>query len=117
MHYTWRFTKYNPLFRDENGRFLQNDWTSLAEVGKTLAGNNDQFVSVEEYLSLEKNYIEAILTFMRALHISALQVSALEKNNKTSQVKNVFSKSALFIPPFTVKIFSPFFVPSNRGNI
>jgi len=54
--YTCRVTKYNPLFRDKNGQYLRDDWTSIADIGKILQSNNAQPVTVEDYLSIEDTY-------------------------------------------------------------
>jgi hypothetical protein len=86
--YTWRITKYNPLFRDENGHFLRDDWTSIADIGKILQSNHGQPVTVEDYQSSEDAYIETITTFMKELHVQSLQISYLEKNQKITRVKD-----------------------------
>ena len=30
----YRITKYNPEFRDEEGRYILDEWTSVTDIGK-----------------------------------------------------------------------------------
>ncbi|NBI28643.1 hypothetical protein [Chengkuizengella marina] len=71
--YWWRVTKYNPLFRDENGFYTkQDEWTSFYDTdGDTL--------TVEEYLTVENAYVNAILYFMNDMNIKELTINGLEK--------------------------------------
>ena len=57
----WRFqaksiTKYNPLFRDGNGHFKGETWTSICDLTKA---NSDEIDP--EYFIIEDNYAESIL--------------------------------------------------------
>jgi hypothetical protein len=36
MKYQWRITKYDPKLRDENGAFIDDDWTMLQQIGETF---------------------------------------------------------------------------------
>jgi hypothetical protein len=34
---SYRVTKYDPSKRDENGRYMGDDWTSVSDVGQIVA--------------------------------------------------------------------------------
>ncbi|WHY94597.1 hypothetical protein QNK12_14495 [Neobacillus cucumis] len=71
--YSWRVTKYNPLHRDVNGSYKnQDEWTSYSEIGSK--------VSEEEYLKTEENYIIAIFSFMNEMNLDKMYLNALELN-------------------------------------
>ncbi|MEN2467804.1 hypothetical protein [Ornithinibacillus sp. JPR2-1] len=70
--YSWRVTKYNPLFRNRDGSY-QNDeeWTCFSEVGLK--------VSMEEYVRTEQLYINAISSFMEDIGLDHAYLLALEQ--------------------------------------
>jgi hypothetical protein len=72
--YQYRVTKYNPIFRDEKGRYTREEWTSFGEVG--------EIVPVEEYIRVEAAYIEAALDFLREADVVELQICGLENSKK-----------------------------------
>jgi hypothetical protein len=72
--YQYRVTKYNPVFRDENGRYTSEEWTSFGDVG--------EIVSVKEYVRVETAYIEAALAFLREAGVVELQIRGLENSKK-----------------------------------
>ncbi|MGD6942822.1 hypothetical protein ACQCT6_12370 [Cytobacillus gottheilii] len=69
--YSWRVTKYNPIYRDTDGIYQnQDEWTSYSDIGRN--------VSEAEYLSTEENYINAIFAFMDEMNIEKMYLNALE---------------------------------------
>ncbi|MGL5875913.1 MAG: hypothetical protein ACRC2R_26735 [Xenococcaceae cyanobacterium] len=72
--YQYRVTKYNPVFRDEKGRYTHQEWTSFGEVG--------EIVPVKEYIRVEAAYIEAALDFLREAAVVELQIRGLENSKK-----------------------------------
>lgn len=70
--YSWKITKYDPLNRDADGSYLNDEkWTCFSEVGTK--------VSIEEYLKTEQNYINAIGSFMAEMGLNKAYVIALEQ--------------------------------------
>jgi hypothetical protein len=55
-----RVTKYNPLFRNEQGHYLPDEWTAISDVGKAFAG---QRLLLDEYLAVEAQYVQAVRLF------------------------------------------------------
>jgi hypothetical protein len=77
--FNWRITKYNPIYRDELGKYKKDEWTSFCEIGKIFNGN---MLTSDEYVVVEDTYVGAILAFMDDLGIKSLKVKGLEKKNK-----------------------------------
>lgn len=74
--FEWRIAKYNPQYRDATGAYLKDEWTSYSDVGQIFNGH---LLTIEEYLTIEKTYIKAIIVFMECLNIYALKVTDLEQ--------------------------------------
>jgi hypothetical protein len=72
--YQYRITKYNPVFRDEKGRYTSEEWTSFGDVG--------EIVSVKEYVRVETAYIGTALAFLREAGVVELQIRGLENSKK-----------------------------------
>lgn len=67
----YRVTKYNPNKRNNLGHYQdQNEWTEFSDVGKS--------VSKEEYLSVEKSYIDSAIDFVASNDIKSLKIIELE---------------------------------------
>jgi len=82
--FCYRITKYNPDFRDEDGVFEGEDWTSISDVGKNFSGRTLTF---EEYLSVENKYISSALHFFNETDLKNLSVVDLEQ--KQDQKRNI----------------------------
>jgi hypothetical protein len=76
---SWRITKYNPVFRNKDGIYKKETWTSISDIGQLF---EDQIFTVAEYLQTENAYINTILAFMNYLGISILKVVDLEVNSQ-----------------------------------
>lgn len=72
----FRVTKYSPTYRDERGRYLRNDWTSVSDIGKTFDAD---ILTVDKYLVTENAYIDAVKVAMESVGVDRLAVSRLEK--------------------------------------
>ncbi len=78
ISYKYRITKYNPKYRDENGRFLQDDWTSISDIGKSFNG----IMLIEtEYMRIENAYVNSVKSFLRESKIVEMEISGLEIRN------------------------------------
>ncbi|MTI85694.1 MAG: hypothetical protein FH756_17810 [Firmicutes bacterium] len=76
----WRITKYNPLYRNEEGAFLKKNWTSYSDIGRIFGGREFTF---DEYVMVENKYIDAVISLMKCIDISHLEVTDLEKYTDT----------------------------------
>ncbi len=70
-----RITKYDPQYRDSQGRYLRDEWTSVCDVGKTFLGKT---LSVDEYRATEAEYVRAVMRFLDMTQTESLQITGLE---------------------------------------
>jgi len=73
-----RITKYNPRNRDDAGKYLPDDWTSVSDVGKYFEGKR---LTITEYLQAEGGYVEALKRLIAIVGVEHLTVNELEINN------------------------------------
>ncbi len=86
MQYSYRVTKYNPEYRNEQGHYLKDEWTCYSEVGEKF---NNYFLSTDEYLKIENLYVQSIVLFMQCNQIDSLKVMGrLEKRWNPAEDKN-----------------------------
>lgn len=68
----WRVTKYNPLNRNDDGSYINDEeWTSYSDISSK--------VNKEDYLKIEQSYINAIITFMDEMGLNNVYLNALEQ--------------------------------------
>ena len=89
----YRITKYNPKFRDKNGVYLKDEWTSYDDIGQI---RNYKEVAVEEYLNTEEKYIKAILSLLNEKKVNGLIISDLEKMASYSEIETELKMKGLF---------------------
>lgn len=53
--YKYRISKYNPQYRNEEGCYTKNEWTSYSDIGTIYEGRK---FTKEEYLYVEKNIVK-----------------------------------------------------------
>lgn len=90
--FSYRITKYDPKFRNALGHFLNNDWTSISEIGKKF---DEKELTFEDYKRIEDAYVQAIMLFMDFLKLSSLKVTYLEKHGKRPSPDIYRSKTML----------------------
>jgi hypothetical protein len=81
--YNWRISKYNPIYRDEQGNFLKDEWTSFSDI-------DDLKLSINEYVLTENSYVNAVIAFMEDVGIPSLEVVDLEKYNNNIDIGQKF---------------------------
>lgn len=96
---SWRITKYNPSFREYNDVYNLNEWTSFGDVGKSFDG---KILTIDEYLSVENAYVNAVLAFMEDLKITSLKVKEVEKHSKYIKL----NKTSIVYPNDMINLFS-----------
>jgi hypothetical protein len=60
--FEYRVTKYNPIYRNEQGHFLRNEWTFFAEIGESF---DNVTLTLEEYERVEAVYAQTAMAFLR----------------------------------------------------
>lgn len=74
MNY-WRVTKYNPIYRDDQGRYKEDEWTSISDIGRSFKGKE---LTTKEYKVIENAYAVAVVAVMEELGIKTLKIKDLE---------------------------------------
>jgi len=75
----FRITKYDPSFRDSEGRYLKDTWTSVSDIGRIFDGN---VLTEEDYHRIEQLYIDAVVKIANILKVTTLQIRSLEKTKE-----------------------------------
>lgn len=75
--YKYRITKYNPLFRNSAGEYLEEDWTAISDIGKIFNGTQ---LTQKVYKCVENNYVDAINIIMDFLGITYLTANDINKS-------------------------------------
>ena len=57
----YRITKYDPRRRNADGSYLDDDWTSFSDVGKS---SGDDCLTIEQYKVVESAYVQTAVDFM-----------------------------------------------------
>jgi hypothetical protein len=70
--FCYRITKYNPEYRDSRGAYLRDEWTSYSDIDKNF---QDTTLDYQTYLKTESAYINAIIVFMKCLHLDKLCIN------------------------------------------
>ena len=73
----YRVTKYDPARRDRQGAFLGDDWTSIADIGKTFGG---VVLTPEAYQRVEDAYVLAATGFLSEVGVPALVARDVENH-------------------------------------
>ncbi|NNJ26091.1 hypothetical protein [Alienimonas chondri] len=79
--FPYRVTKYDPVHRDELGRYARDDWTSFADVGRECAG---AILTLDEYERVESTYIDSALGFLREADVRSLSARGVENASGSS---------------------------------
>lgn len=82
MNDEWRLTaksitKYNPIYRDKDGVYTRNEWIGFFQIGETI---NGKMLTLEDYLQVEKKYIQSAIAFFQFHGCREIVLKHLEKN-------------------------------------
>ena len=81
--YYYRITKYNPIYRPEEGGYSNDEWISISDIG--LYFNGVQFTA-PEYFAIEDKYWETIKYLLELCNIRTLRVCKLYKDKDIPQL-------------------------------
>ncbi len=79
----YRITKYNPVYRDEDGRYTLDEWISVSDIGRTF---NSVKLEREEYLKVENAYMKAVNVCIGEQGISKMLIAELEKHSEPEKI-------------------------------
>ena len=74
-NFEYRVTKYNPIYRNERGNFLKEDWIAVSDIGKSF---DNITLTSEEYNRVETTYAQTAIAFLQESGNLCLQVERLE---------------------------------------
>jgi len=74
----WRVTKYNPIYRNEKGWYMRDEWTSISDVGTYYDGVE---FTMGEYLKVEEAYVNSVVLIMQELGVNSLRIAYAGKWN------------------------------------
>lgn len=72
-----RVSKYNCNYRDENGKYIKNEWTSYSDIGKKFEG---EIFTLDDYKLLELKYINTVLETAKSLDVNSFLLTNFEKS-------------------------------------
>jgi hypothetical protein len=72
-----RVTKYDPAFRDREGRYLREEWTSVGDIDRPFGG---VVLTREDYQRVENSHVEAALAFIREAGCGSLLAVGVENH-------------------------------------
>ncbi|WNS43282.1 hypothetical protein [Paenibacillus sp. MMS20-IR301] len=90
-HY-WQISKYKEIELPLYGQGAIPSWTSVSDIGKEI---NGKVLTVNEYLTVEDLYIQAIKIFMMYSNISTLIIEQLEKPFDINVIKEKNSRKGI----------------------
>jgi hypothetical protein len=79
--FEFRVTKYDPAHRDARGAYTRDEWTSVGDIGRTVAG---AVLTESEYQRVEDAYTAAAVAYLREAGLAAVMVSGLENHASAS---------------------------------
>lgn len=74
--YRYRITKYNPKFRDEKGKYIKQEWTSVWDIENK---NSNVILKFDEYINYESKYVDCVYKILNYYNIKFLTINNLEK--------------------------------------
>lgn len=75
---SWRLSRYDPSRRDESGRFLGHEWTSVTDIGQEFEGGP---LTQQCYIRAENAHVAVVLAFYGDLGAPKLIAHDGEQNN------------------------------------
>lgn len=87
-----RVTKYNPIYRNEKGGYMKDEWTDFSDIGETFDG---KVLTREEYEEVEQHYISMIDDCFKALNAKEIFLICsylISKPTKDKQLLPLYEK-------------------------
>jgi hypothetical protein len=91
-NYSWRITKYDPIHRNECGHYLQDEWTSISDIGRIYDGHE---FTADSYRVIENAYVATALEFLAEAGCDGLKIIGLEPPRLLEQTAKYLQDIAL----------------------
>lgn len=92
----YRLSKYDPIFRDPNGVYTKEEWTSYCDIGTVYDG---VVFTKDEYLRMEAKFINVILQVLSSLGANSFWVRKLEPPFTAEEMRNYLGRYGLSMSP------------------
>ena len=79
---SYRISKYNPQYRDSDGAYKKNEWTSICDIGKIFP---EGILNENEYYETENKYVNTFREIIEFLNIDVLYIRNFEKHKNFSR--------------------------------
>ncbi len=89
-----RITKYNPINRDSSGKYIADEWTSVSDIGQTFS---KKIFDVDEYLRIEKNYVNAAVQMVEEFQVSNLRIVEIEEYRAFNHLPHILVESTQYL--------------------
>ncbi len=76
----YRVSKYNPIYRDANGVYHREEWTSYSDIGKIF---NGEMFDIEQYCVVEQRYLSFVKDVLNIINPDTITVIKLENYSQT----------------------------------
>lgn len=83
-NYSIEVHKYKPEGYNKKGHYQLNEWTCYSDIGKEF---NKKIFTLEEYLKVENQYIDAIHLFLNEVKSKNVRIKGLKKNSTAAEFK------------------------------
>lgn len=93
----YRITRYNPKYRDKNGIFLLDTWTSWADIGRKYEEYGNNVLTLKEYLLTETQYVQVILDILKIKNVKKLKIQQLEKYRTVFDSARLLKSKDIFL--------------------
>lgn len=97
-----RVSKYDPAFRDANGRYQRQEWTSVSDVGRRFGRVK---LSSRDYLRIERAYICLIACFASMPYVGEFRVVGLEVSSKGGIRRALAEAKEMHLDPVAIDRF------------
>ena len=90
--YKYRISKYDPQYRNAEGVYTKEEWTSYDDIGKTY---NGRLFTKEEYIKTEELYCKAILNILKNENVNKMLLTKVEIYFSVDEIKQIFQSKGL----------------------
>ena len=88
----YRISKYDPMYRDKQGIYTLDEWTSWSDIGKVYQGRT---FTKDNYLKTESLYCDVIYEILSRQGVRTLEVRDLESPLSLPETSRFLSEESL----------------------
>jgi len=101
----YEIVKYDPEFRNDQGHYMKDEWTSISDVGKIYDG---KLFTIEEYEHIENLYIQAVFLILEFFHTRSIKITHIYKSKnsraRTSKEKKLIACMDMFATGDVIRV-------------